>query len=158
MLSLMLPHELDEDLINLYYRALETYPECGGPEVVGNKLYNQQLVMMVWDSEQSKCVIIASSRQHGNGEYDMFVEMLAGKGALSEYTEIVNAVKELAMEYGCRKISTMMKPDLWKKMSSLGAWADEERYVFLEFNLDEKEKAEEENNQVQGESLGKTGP
>jgi hypothetical protein len=131
MLTRLYPHELDATTINHYHNAIGTDDHAGDVDLVSQGIYRNHLQLWVWETDSSTMTIITEVKVHPDGYQELLVSMLAGKGGVSDWTEVVNAFSQSpCTDFKCERVIAYVKPELWKKFKKHGASA-KELYVVI---------------------------
>ena len=133
MLTKVLPHELDSEMIGYFDRAVTTDEHSGGTEMVSQAIYDGHLECWTWETEGSRMVIITQIKGFPDEEKELLVSMLAGTGGISEWEACTTAfADEVALDRYCNRVVAYVKPSLWKKFKEAGAdTGTEELYVVI---------------------------
>jgi hypothetical protein len=113
-----MPHDLDEDEIDHYYKAIETDEHSGGSEFVSKAIHAGIMDLWVYNDKHSVLVAITRFIDHPDGFREMLVAMMSGENITdtSSHSEIYSGMMKYAVLNGCQRMVAYMKPEVWENM------------------------------------------
>tara|TARA_R110002096_G_scaffold245556_2_gene437812 strand:+ start:2843 stop:3289 length:447 start_codon:yes stop_codon:yes gene_type:complete len=132
LISKVFPHELSDEDLSLFYKAVETDEDAGSIDQVVSDIYDSRLEIFHWKKENHNSLFVTEVNEKRNGSRELFIVMAAGLGFFEDQSEILESAKPFAKERGCSHISAYVKPEI----------------AYGNFNLigEVKDKKERENN------------
>lgn len=120
MLRQIFPWELDAQEIRLYHLAIETDETSGTVEEVSKAVMIGLLLLFVWQTRKSSCVIICQVEGQGE-DSDLLIRMLAGDGASKEFDEICDELKSVGSVLKTNNLTAVITPEKWEAFQRHGA-------------------------------------
>ena len=121
MLTKVLPHQLDAELIEYFHGAIATDEHCGGVDLVSNGIYDNHLELWTWITNKSKMVIITEVKHYPDGYKELLICMLSGDGGVEDWDLCTNAYAgKICIDRDCGRVVAFVKADLWEIFKKAG--------------------------------------
>jgi len=154
MLRQTLPYQLNREEIELYEKAVGSYPQSGGTGPISKLIYDGTYGMYIVDSPNATTMVIVSLNSHPDGTTDLFTVMLSGTGSIIDFEYCLKELKALAIANGCKRLTGMISASIWEKIGRHLGFETEE-HIMVSFDLsnqkDEREQVES-NGKIQDDS------
>ena len=112
MLSKVFPHELSDEDLSLFYKAVKTDEHAGSIDKVVSEIYDNRLEIFHWKNGDNSSFFVTEISQRRDGSKELFIVMAAGAGAFKDQVEILEHSRSFAIERGCSHISAYVKPSI----------------------------------------------
>lgn len=152
MLRQTVPFELSSEEIELYDKAVATYPQSGGSGRVSELIYAGEYGLYIVESSKSRALVVVSINTHPDGTRDLFIVMASGIGSLLDFEYYVSCFKVLAAENDCKRLTGMASARAWEKFSKYSGVVGD-GHMLLSFDVaggtDSQKGRVERNGQIQ---------
>jgi|TARA_R110000851_G_scaffold279846_1_gene433147 hypothetical protein len=105
------PHELDDEDLALFYRAVETDEHHGSVEDLISDIYDNRLEIWLRKTDESKYILVTEVLESRDGSKELFINMCSGVGLFKDQFQI-DLLKDHARKRGCSSISAYVKPKI----------------------------------------------
>jgi len=109
-----MPWDLDPEEAKQFLRAVEFDDHGGGAESLIHQIGNGDLALWVWGGDESVVIVVSCVKYHEDGFKEFFVRVVAGESLFSRYDEFAADFTMAAKEFGCDRVVSLMKPEIYE--------------------------------------------